>query len=261
MFGVARKLTMRFNHTRPGVRQRSLRDAFDALRVLMRDPYDTAQGFRLIEALDPQIHHRELARMQTQPTGVKLLSEQPVLLDLLRNRGALEALPEGSLGRTYREYCLREGTEPDSFVQMGEAGSRAIDDTVIRFVAHRARDSHDIWHVVCGYRTDLAGEAAILAFTFAQTRSPGMLLLLFGGFLHSLIVGRTAGQTMRRLAWSGWKAGKRAQPLGAAPWEVWLGRPLEDVRAELQISDVPDYEPAYAPRPEARPRVAQESQA
>jgi ubiquinone biosynthesis protein COQ4 len=234
-----------------GVRQRSLIDAFQALSVLMRDPNDTAQGFRLVEALDPHIHHRELARMRSEPTGERLLREQPALVNLLRDRAALASMPAGSLGRAYLDFCVQEGIEADVFVQIGEAGSQSIEDAQVRYAAHRSRDSHDVWHVVCGFRSDMAGEAAILGFTFAQTRSPGLLLLLAGGFLHSLIVGRTAGKTMRRLAWFGWKSGKRARPLAAAPWEEWLARPLHEIRSDLRVFDVPVYEPAYAPRGEA----------
>jgi ubiquinone biosynthesis protein COQ4 len=216
--------------------------------VLIRDPNDTAQGFRLLEALDPLIHHRELASMRSEPSGEKLLREQPELLDALRDRTALESLPEGSLGHVYRDFCLREGIEPEDFVQVGEAGSVTIDDALVRYAAHRSRDSHDIWHVVCGYRTDLGGESAIAAFILAQHRSPGLLLLVIGALLHSFVVGRAAGKTMRRLALLGWKSGLRARPLAAAPWEEWLARPLDEVRTELGISDVPTYEPAYSRR-------------
>jgi ubiquinone biosynthesis protein COQ4 len=234
------------SHTDRGVRRRSLVDALRALRVLIQDPRDTVQGFRLVEALDPYIHHRELARMLSEPSGERLLGEQPVLVDALRARSVLEALPDGTLGRAYRAYCVSEGIEPDAFVQLGQAGSQTIEDEAVRYAAHRSRDSHDLWHVVCGFRTDLAGEAGVLGFTFAQTRSPGLFLLFLGAFLHSLIVGGPAGQTMRGLGLRGLRSGFRARALATAPWEEWLARPIAEVRAELGISDVPAYEPAYA---------------
>jgi ubiquinone biosynthesis protein COQ4 len=168
-----------------------------------------------------------------------------VLLDALRARGTLDALPDGSLGRAYREYCAREGLHPEGFVEVGEAGSLAIDDPLLRYVSHRSRDSHDVWHVVCGYRTDMAGEAAILGFTYAQTRSPGLLLLFFGGILHSFAVGGEQGKTMRRMAWFGLRSGRRAEPLAAAPWEEWFAKPLAEVRAQLGIDQLPDYAPVY----------------
>ena len=237
-----------YGHSEIGVARPDIRGALRGLGVLIRDPNNTAEGFRVIEALDPLVHHRELECMSSEPSGEKLLRERPALLDVLRDRSTLEALPEGTLGHEYRKFCLREGLEPDGFVEVGEAGSQAIDDVLVRYAAHRFRDSHDVWHVACGFGADLAGEAAILAFYSVQTRSPGLFLLLIGAMLHSFVVGKAAGKTMRRLARFGWRSGKRARPLAAAPWEEWIGRPLADVRAELGITEVPEYEPAYARR-------------
>jgi ubiquinone biosynthesis protein COQ4 len=232
-------------HSDVGISAPNVRQALRSLRTLLRDPNDTAEGFRVIEALDPRIYHRTMARMVSRPSGQRLLREQPVLLDALRARGTLDALPDGSLGHAYREYCAREGLHPEAFVEVGEAGSLPIDDPLLRYVSHRSRDSHDVWHVVCGYRTDMAGESAILGFSYAQTRSPGLLLLLFGGILHSFAVGGEQGKTMRRMAWFGWQSGRRAEPLAAAPWEEWLPKPIAEVRAELGITQLPDYAPVY----------------
>jgi ubiquinone biosynthesis protein COQ4 len=242
----------------PGAQRRNLPGALAALRVLLRDPCDTAQGFRLIEAIDPYVHHRELARMRSDLSGRRLLLERPVLLHALQRRRELEALPDGSLGRAYHAHCVREGIAPEQFVRVGKAGSQAdaLDNDLVRYAAHRARDSHDLWHVVCGFRSDLAGEAGILGFTLAQTRSPGLALLFLGGLAHSWLVGSERGRTMRRLAWRGLRSGLKALPLAAAPWEDWLSRPLEQVRADLQIDDVPSYEPAYAEAQQRRAAVA-----
>jgi ubiquinone biosynthesis protein COQ4 len=229
-------------------RRRRLHDALGALRALLKDPNDTAQGFRLLEALDPRVHHRELTRMRSELYGLKLLREQPWLLDALRDREALDALPAGSLGRAYREFCRNEGKHPDGFVEVGEAGSQAhgIADEELRYAAFRHRDSHDLWHVVYGCRTDLLGEAAVLGFVLGQTRSPAMAVLLIGGLMHSFTIGWRQGASMRRLALQGLKHGVRARPLAPVPWEEWLGRPLADVRAELGITEVPSYTPTYA---------------
>jgi ubiquinone biosynthesis protein COQ4 len=204
----------------------------------------------LLEALDPLVHHRELARMRLAPSGLKLLEEQPALLDLLRDTAALDALPEGSVGHAYRAFCKSENIHPDGFVEIGEAGSEVdkITDQQVRYAALRHRDTHDLWHVAYGCRADLLGEAAILGFTLGQTRSPGMAILLVGGLMHSFSIGWKQGACMRRLAWRGLKHGLRARPLAPVPWEEWLARPLAEVRAELGITEVPSYTPTYAAR-------------
>lgn len=230
--------------------KRRVRDGINALRALLKDANDTAQGFRLLEALDPLVHHRELVRMRTAPSGLKLLEEQPELLNLLRDTAALDALPEGSVGHAYRAFCKSENIHPDGFVELGVAGSDAesIEDEQVRYAALRHRDTHDLWHVVYGCRADLLGEAAILGFTLGQTRSPGMAILLIGGLMHSFSIGWKQGACMRRLAFRGLRHGLRARPLAPVPWEEWLARPLADVRAELGITEVPSYTPTYAPR-------------
>lgn len=230
-----------------GVRRRSVRDALEALWVLLRDPNDTAQGFRLLEALDPYIYHRELELMRRAPNGPALLEQRPALLAALCDRNALEAMPAGSLGRAYLEYCKREGLAPEGFVKIGEAGSvlENSPDELVRYAAERARDSHDLWHVVFGCGTDLLGEAGILGFTLAQTHSPGMLALFVGGLLHSFALRWKHGAEMRRLAFLGLQRGFRAEPLAAVPWESWLHKPLDEVRAELGVMEVPAYAPVY----------------
>ena len=166
------------------------------------------------------------------------------------DRTALEALPPGSLGHAYRAYCAREGLAPEGFVQVGEAGSllEGLQDELVRYAAERARDSHDLWHVVSGYRTDLIGEAGILGFTVAQTHSPGLLMLFIGALLHSFSLRWQHGVAMRRLAFVGLRSGFRAESLAAVPWESWLARPLDEVRAELGITEAPHYTPHYHSR-------------
>jgi ubiquinone biosynthesis protein COQ4 len=230
-----------------GVRRRRVRDAFGALATLLGDPNDTAQGFVLLEALDPHVHERELELMRRAPHGAALLRDRPELLDTLRDRATLDALPPGSLGRAYRAFCESEGLAPEGFVQIGESGScaGALENELERYAARRHRDSHDLWHVVYGCRTDLIGEAGILGFTAAQTCSPGLALLWVGGLLHSFAIEWKQGVAMRRFAFLGLLRGLQAEPLAGVPWESWLARPLAEVRAELNVNAAPSYLPSY----------------
>ena len=50
------------------------------------------------------------------------------------------------------------------------------------YVIQRLRQTHDLWHVVTGYDTDPASEVALQAFTYAQLRAPGSLVLAALGF-------------------------------------------------------------------------------
>jgi len=66
----------------------------------------------------------------------------------------------GLVGARHAEFFDRFGAE----VMALDAGD----------LRNRMRDTHDLWHVVTGYKGDLVGEASLLAFLFAQTRNPGV---------------------------------------------------------------------------------------
>ena len=76
----------------------------------------------------------------------------------------------------------------------------------------------------------------MLAFTFAQTRNPGIGLIVAMAYLKA---GNIPGarKTIRR----GYGRGRRAAWLPGADWETLLGRPLDDVRAELGLGALPEY--------------------
>src|SRR5687767_4124801 len=130
-------------------------DAVLALSRLIRDPNDTEQAFRIVRALDGPHSERFFIRFAQSEGGKKLLRERPSILAALSDRASLEAMPEGSLGRAYLAFCEREGISPGGLVEASELEERDKLDPDFRYMADRMRDSHDLWHVVTGYRTDL----------------------------------------------------------------------------------------------------------
>ena len=96
----------------------------------------------------------------------------------------------------------------------------------------RLRDMHDLWHVLTGYGRDEAGEAANLAFTFAQIANLGV------GFI--VVAAAMLGPRSDRLLWQrylfrAWRRGRRAAWLPAARYEEMLPLPLAEVRTRLAI--------------------------
>lgn len=213
----------------------------DATRAALANPGDTKQAFRIAEALSFDSPQRLANRMRRSPTGGALLARRDNLLSVLCDRARLEAMPEDSLGRAYLRFLDSEGITAAGLVQasMDGVGLAAVADLDpdVRWMRERMRDSHDLWHTVTGYKGDLLGEASILAFTFAQTRHPGV------GFLASLglVFGNIPGA--RRLVARGFLRGRRARWFPAVDWIALLPRPLDEVRRELGIDEVPVYEP------------------
>jgi ubiquinone biosynthesis protein COQ4 len=213
-------------------------DALRAIRALLRDPDDTAQVFRIVDALSGRTRDRVFRRFRATPTGARILQERRSLLKCLSDRDALLTLPAGSLGRSYADFVTREQLSADGLAAASaESGAAAAEDPDRRLVGERLRDMHDLWHVVTGYGRDLVGEAALLAFTFAQIRNPGI------GFIVAVAWLRARGDfaPARALLRQGFQRGRSAAWLPGADWEALLSQPLAEVRRALRVGDPPVY--------------------
>lgn len=88
--------------------------------------------------------------------------------------------PQDSLGYCYAASLTEAGFDPEFY--------RAIavrDDA--SYILLRLRQTHDIWHLITGFGTDVAGELGLKAFELAQTRRPMALVLLTFGLLKALL--------------------------------------------------------------------------
>ena len=212
--------------------------ALRAIRALLRDPDDTARVFEIIEALSGSSGRRLFERFVKTEDGARMLAERPDLLATLQDRDALLALPEGSLGRVYADFVAREQISADGLVAASEEPDRRgqVSEERIWF-GSRLRDMHDLWHVVTGYGRDLVGEAALLAFTYAQTRNHGIGFIVAVAYLR-------AGDApeARRLMREAYARGRRAAWLPGEDWEALLAQPLDAVRERLAVGEPPRYE-------------------
>lgn len=222
--------------------------ALSALRALFRDPDDTAQVFRIISALSGGARERLLTRLRSTSVGRRVLVEDRALLPLLLDRERLLRMPLGSLGREYVAFCERHGISADGLIAASEEGGEFSGELTLDEQRVRAwmRDAHDLWHVVTGYQTDLIGEASVLAFTLAQTRNPGIGLIVLSAFVDQRGE-RSAAQrsAFRREMVQAFRRGMRAAWLPAVDWEALLPRPLSEVRRELGVGGPPVYTPIW----------------
>jgi ubiquinone biosynthesis protein COQ4 len=226
-----------------------LLDALRAMRGLLRDPDDTALVFEIIEALSGRTRARVFERFAASAESQRLLAARPNLLARLTDREALLALPVGTLGRTYGEFMTREQISADGLVSASEDWLRDDLPADRRWFADRLRDTHDLWHVVTGYGRDLVGEASLLAFTYAQTRNPGIGFIVAVAYLKA----RGINSPGRRLLRDGYRRGRRAAWLPGIEWESLLDQPLAHVRAQLGVGEPPAYQPV---RSEGAPALA-----
>lgn len=145
-------------------------------------------------------------------------------------------MPDGSLGRAYLTFMevgnitaegLKDASEvSDAHNEFGEPD--------LQTYALRLRDQHDLWHVVTGFGRDIAGEACLLAFTYAQTDNRGVG---FFGLIGALKLRRVFGRRFFSSMWQAYRMGGRTQWLPGQFWEQLLPKPLQQVRDELGVSD------------------------
>ena len=99
-------------------------------------------------------------------------------------------------------------------------------------------ETHDLWHVLTGFRSDVAGEVGLQGVYLAQLGLRTSYLLVTASLLRAA-AGRASQQ--RRLLQAlvdGWVLGTEARPLLGFPFADWLDRPLDDARAALHINPV-----------------------
>jgi len=210
-----------------------------SLYRVMQNPDDTSEVFRMFDAATkgPSAFTRKFEKSRA---GAALLEGRPDILPRLRDKKALAALPEGSLGRAYLDFMSRDGLTPDWLVNASETAAVYHGDAPHEFVARRMRDTHDLWHVVTGYGGDLLGEASLLAFTYAQTFAPAVGLLVSVAFL------RADDPDARHLILDAFTRGLSAAWMPVVAWEDLLARPLSEVRDRLRVGAPRTYEPFYS---------------
>jgi ubiquinone biosynthesis protein COQ4 len=205
--------------------------ALRAMRKLLRDREDTAQVFLIIDALRGKTTLRQLARFRQTEIGRAALADRRRLLDRLSDRATLAALPKGTLGRAYYEFMAAENLSADGLVEASKVLKPADDE--VAWFRERTREMHDLQHIITGYGRDPLGEAALLAFSFAQTGLKAFALIILSATVR--ISRALPDQPVKRAIFEGWRRGRRAQWLIGADWEALLEQPVETVRAKLAM--------------------------
>ena len=225
--------------TAPASRPRDWAHAWSALKDLIADPERTDRVFEIIRALSGNAFEKAWQRFRAHPDGQRLLAEKPSLLAALSDRAALRALPPGSFGRAYADFMDEAKLDATGLVEAEETATQTYgrpDDEPVdperEFFGDRLRDMHDLWHVLTGYGRDEAGEAANLAFTYAQVPNLGIGFIVIAGAIlgpHDLSL------YWQRYLFRAYRRGRRAAQLTAMPYEELLPLPLAEVRRRLAI--------------------------
>ena len=76
-------------------------------------------------------------------------------------------MPPGTFGHAYAQFMGSRNFQADD-----RPAVRFLEDPELAFVAARAREVHDFWHVLFGCHTNVFGELALKAGEFVQVSCP-----------------------------------------------------------------------------------------
>ena len=210
--------------------------ALRALSELLKNKEDTGQVFIIMRALSGRSAARGYARLLKTAKGGRIAYRREELAKVLSDTEFLKRLPEGSLGRAYLHFTTSENISAQGLIDESRKveDERDIDrEHPIAWYGRRLRDIHDLWHVLTGYGRDGMGEACLVAFSYAQTRSPGFGLIGLAGALK--LKGEFPKQPMLRAVWQAYQNGRKAGWLPGEDYVALLAEPLESARARLNI--------------------------
>ncbi|TCM21783.1 ubiquinone biosynthesis protein COQ4 [Novosphingobium sp. PhB165] len=211
--------------------------AFKALRRLLADANDTAQVFRIMRALNAGTAKAGYLRLMGTAQGGRLAYERVELAERFSDPAFIAQFREGTVGAAYAEFLRKTGYSATGLAEVSKIDGV---DLNLRhpylWYGRRMRDTHDIWHVLTGYRADEPlGELCLVAFSYAQTRGLGWGFIALGGALKALRA--RGGKLVLRAIREGYRRGKNAAWLPGEDYERLLAEPLDVARARLNITE------------------------
>jgi ubiquinone biosynthesis protein COQ4 len=187
--------------------------------------FDIADGLRQIA---PDLNQQYIDFVISQPAITPILQER--YLAPIPDLENMLDLPQDSLGYHYATQMKQQGFQPDFYRKL-----EVKDDD--SYITIRTGQTHDIWHIITGFGTDLAGEMGLQAFTFAQTHSPLPIAIMTGSLVYILNSSNSLNPLIEKMQ-QGWQMGESAQSFLAQKWEEDWKKSLSEWRADLNIEPV-----------------------
>ena len=211
------------------------RRALQALGRVLANPEETDQVLVFSSYVNAASMTDRMEGFFASPEGARLYAEHRTIDSKTIDLDTLLALPSDTLGHAYATFLRSRGLTPEVFDKPPEG----ITDPRASYLIQRMRQTHDLWHVVTGCETDPAGEVALQAFLYAQTRAPGSAILATMGTLRTARERPGIARPLVRDVMAAYRKGKRAEKLVVFPWEQHWATSLVEVRALLGLPTTP----------------------
>ena len=217
--------------------RRDWRTAIDAIRRLMANGDDTTQVFRIMRALNVGNAPMNYARLIATEKGGRIAYDRVELAERFSDPALIASFAPGTVGAAYRAFLESTGYSAAGLVEVSKVPGSA-DEMMHPYAwfGRRVRDTHDIWHVLTGYKADESmGEAALVAFSYAQVGGLGWAFIGAAAALKSIRV--TGSRLFARAVWEGYRHGRQAKWISGEDYLELLHEPIEAARVRLNIPD------------------------
>lgn len=167
------------------------------------------------------------------------LNQDPACAALIRERyippahdlETLLTFPPDSLGYIYAAQIKKTGYNPNLHEGMTV-------DSDAHYVELRLSQTHDIWHIVTGFDTTLAGEIGLQAFHLPQFPYPLATMLIANILIYTTLSTPEDLPKLLVAIAQGFQMGKVAKQLFSQKWEDEWKKPLSQWQAELNIRPI-----------------------
>ena len=216
--------------------KRDWKTAFDAIRKLLADGDDTTQVFRIMRALNAGNAGAIYARLIATEAGGRIAYERKELAQIFAQPGYATQFAPGTVGAAYGHFLESTGYSADGLVEVSKINREEDMLHPYAWMGRRVRDTHDIWHVLNGYKADESlGEAALVAFSYGQIGGLGWAFIGGAAALKSRKV--TGNNLFAKAVWEGYKRGRKAKWISGEDYERLMHEPLDAARARLGLSE------------------------
>ncbi|MBE9248384.1 hypothetical protein IQ226_04065 [Dolichospermum sp. LEGE 00240] len=206
---------------------------FLASRALRTQDAGTDPIFDFEDALDQtEIAHLTVDELKKDPEINSLFTERwlpkPINLD------ELSKLPEGTLGHIYAKEMKARGFDPHFYKKVP-----VVDD--ISYMKMLWRTTHDIYHVVTGFETNVVGELGLQAFVLAQTPTPISIMLVSFGMVSISLYQPTKFKPLMTEISRGYYLGSHTPvKFISKKWDQFWNVPISELRTQLGINSIPE---------------------
>lgn len=205
--------------------------------ALRHNKEDTTLVYEVANSINRSTHIRKFGEFLATEYGRRVVETPIKIEDLLGDYDYLKSLPKGSVGQIYHEFMSRQSYYETALLDATKA--TGIDFTTPnRFKAFcrqmiHYKVTHDLWHILTGYKTDVLGETLLLKFYNAQFYDRALAFIVNVGSIS--MRRQMKNLPMKALLKEAHNNAKAANWIMGFDVKDYLPKPLVEVRDMMNI--------------------------